>query len=426
MANAECQVPNGEDAPSHKTLILARWIAPMDRPPIADGAIVFDRGIILDVGDAASLVKKHRDAEIIDRSDQTILPGLVNAHTHLELSGFSCGEPAADFVEWLMRLVPRGPISLDIIHQSVARSIPIGVEQCLRFGVTCVGDISRHCSVSRPLLRNGPLRVVSYGEVQAMAQRRGLLEDRIASAIDRNSESEFLRTALSPHAPYSVEKDGYARCLEIAQREALPLATHLAETRDEAPFLQDHSGRFRDLWSYLNAWDEDVPRVEGGPIRFAASIGLLDYPRTLLAHVNYCDGDELDLLARGRASVVYCPRTHAYFGHPPHRWREMLARGINVAAGTDSCASSSHLNLIEELRFLHRIAPEIPVLEVWKMATINAAQAVDMHHRLGMLQVGRAADFVLFGRASSDPLDEILDSDQLPEEIWISGEQVAR
>lgn len=398
----------------------------MDRPPIRDGAVVFRGRTILNVGAATSLIDQHPDAQIIDRPDETILPGLINAHTHLELSEFTCGAPAADFVDWLMRLVPRGPINLELIHKSVARSIPIGVEQCLRFGVTCVGDISRHSAVSRPLLRDGPLRVVSFGEVQAMAQRRGLLEERISIAVDQRSASELLRPAISPHAPYSVEIDGYRRCLEIAARDALPLATHLEETPDEAPFLADHSGRFRDLWEYLGAWDDDVPRFDGGPIRFADSIGLLDYPRMLLAHVNYCDDSELQLLSHGRASVVYCPRTHAYFGHPPHRWREMLARGINVAVGTDSCASSPDLNLIEELRLLRRIAPETPAMEIWKMATANAARAIDRQNQLGTLQAGWAADFVTFKTSSSTPLDEILESNQLPEEVWIAGKKIVR
>jgi cytosine/adenosine deaminase-related metal-dependent hydrolase len=423
-SKSECRVPNGADEASGKTLLRAAWVAPMDGPPIRDGAIVFDRGVILQVGSADSLTKLHPDAHLVERPDETILPGLVNAHTHLELSEYACGQAPGDFVEWLMRLVPRGPLNLEAIHKSVAQSVPIGVGQCLRFGVTCVGDISRHSGVSRPLLRDGPLRVVSYGEIQAMAKRRGLLEERIEAATDRRFDSEFLRTALTPHAPYSVEIAGYRRCLEVARSRALPLATHLAETTFEAPFLESHSGRFRDLWEYLGAWDDGVPRFGGGPIRLAASIGLLNYPRSLLAHVNYCDDSEMDLLAGGRASVVYCPRTHAYFGHPPHRWREMLARGINVAVGTDSCASSPDLNLVDELRLLRRLAPEIPALELWKMATVNAARALDMQAWIGALRPGLAADLVAFKSAAAEPLEEILNSAAPPAQVWIGGRQI--
>jgi cytosine/adenosine deaminase-related metal-dependent hydrolase len=265
------------------------------------------------------------------------------------------------------------------------------------------------------------LRVVSYGEVQAMAQRRGLLEERLAVAADASFESDYLRTAISPHAPYSIETDGYRRCLEVAMSRRLPLATHLAETPDEKPFLADHSGKFRELWDALGAWDESVPTFAGGPIRFANAIGLLDYRPTLLAHVNYCDDDELNLLANGKASVVYCPRTHAYFGHPLHRWREMLARGINVAVGTDSCASSPDLNLVEELRTLRKIAPAVPAIELWKMATVNAARAVDSEAKVGVLRAGAVADFVIYQQSGEHPLESILRDGSLPLEVWIDG-----
>src|SRR5204862_5225873 len=122
----------------------------------------------------------------------------------------------------------------------------------------------------------------------------------------------------------------------------LPLATHLAESADEAEFLARHSGNLMKVWDFVGGFDDAVPKFEGGPIRYAEALGLLDRP-TLLAHVNYCDDDELKILAAGKASVVYCPRTHQYFAHPPHRWREMIATGINVAIGTDSTASSGDL-----------------------------------------------------------------------------------
>jgi cytosine/adenosine deaminase-related metal-dependent hydrolase len=309
------------------------------------------------------------------------------------------------------------------LETRVAESVAGGVFQCLRYGVTTVGDISRQCQLTRPLLSRGPIRVISFGEVMAMGERRDLLESRIAAASDRSQESEYLRIGISPHAPYSIEARGYQRCLEVARQLDRPICTHLAESLDEASFLARHEGPLRELWRAIGGWDDDVPRFAGGPIRFARSIGLLDYP-TLLAHVNYCDDEELRILAQGRASVVYCPRTHAYFGHPPHRWREMLARGINVAIGTDSCASSPNLNLADDLRLLRKLAPELEAQELWALATTRATRALSMEAHVGSISIGKRADFVCFHASSDAPLQEILCAPMLPSAVWIAGMQV--
>jgi cytosine/adenosine deaminase-related metal-dependent hydrolase len=403
-------------------LFLADWIAPIDGPILRCAGIAISGGTIIALAPADPLRNQFPTAPVEDLGHAVLLPGLVNPHVHLELSALSPGQRPASFVDWLKRGVPRTPPGPDEIRAFVERSIDIGVRQCLQFGVTSVGDISRQCAITRPLLKSGPLRVVSYGEVVAMAQRRGLLEERIAIAAGSagNDASDWLRIGISPHAPYSVEPDGFRRCLEVARASGLPLATHLAETRDEMTFLAEHCGPFRELWDYLDAWDEQVPKFTGGPIRLAAAMGLLDYP-SLLAHVNYCDDEELAILAVGAASVVYCPRTHAYFGHPPHRWRDMLAAGINVAVGTDSCASSPDLNIVDDLRLLHKIAPEVPVEQLWEMATVRAARAIGADDRVGSITVGKRADFVAFSLSGDDPMREVLESQLLPSQVWTEG-----
>jgi aminodeoxyfutalosine deaminase len=413
-------------AESHKTLLTADWVAPISGPLMRGGAVVFQNGRILAVGRAAELRAQHPQAQIHNAGAAVILPGLINAHTHLELSDCRCGPPPTNgFAGWLVGMLQRTRITPEEMEQAVKIAVIRGAEQCRRFGVTMVGDISRQCRLSRSLLKDLPLRVVSYGEVQAMAQRRGLLEERLAIAADPSTAGPKLRVGITPHAPYSVEPDGYRRCLEIARSHHMPLATHLAETTDEAPFLAEHRGSLRDLWDAWLTWDDSVPRFSGGPIRYAQSLGLLDYP-TLLAHVNYCDDEEMTILAAGKASVVYCPRTHAYFAHPPHRWRQMLERGINVAIGTDSCASSPDLNLVDEIRLLHRLAPDLPPQELWELITVRAAIALEAQSNVGSLQPGKLADAVIFRTTSNDPLCEILESPLEPAEVWLDGQLINR
>jgi len=407
-----------------RVLLRAAWIAPMTGAPIRDGGVVFSAGRIDAIGSPKDLRRAYPDSVIEDAGDSIVLPGLVNAHTHLELSQIRRGDRPIHLADWIEKtLLPQTARTGAVTPEAVREAVHAGVRQCIAFGVTSVGDISKQCMHSRPALRDGPLRAVSYGEIQAMAQRRGLFEERFAAAADTSCESDWLRVGVTPHAPYTVEPEGYARCLAFAKANDRPLATHLAETAEEATFLASHSGPFRHLWEAgVNAWDDAVPRFAGGPIRFARELGLLDYP-TLLAHVNYCDDEELAILARGKASVVYCPRTHEFFGHPPHRWREMLGRGINVAIGTDSCASSPDLNLVDDLRLLHRLAAEMPPMQLWEMATTRAARAVGLPD-VGVIRTGCGADFVAFACRSDDPLREILERDILPSGVWVGGRKL--
>ena len=191
--------------------------------------------------------------------------------------------------------------------------------------------------------------------------------------------------------------------------------------------MSQQSGPFRELWESIHQWDDHVPTFAGGPIRFAAEIGLLSSP-ALLAHVNYCDDDEMNLLANGQASVVYCPRTHEYFGHPPHRFAEMMAAGINVAIGTDSCASSPDLNVLEDLRLAYRInkstGRKIPATTLWKMITISAARALGNADMIGSIAPGKCADFTWFEvEDSNDPLQDILESKTSRVSSMIDGVQ---
>jgi cytosine/adenosine deaminase-related metal-dependent hydrolase len=292
----------------------------------------------------------------------------------------------------------------------------------LRFGITSVGDISQQMHLTRPLIKDLPIRCVSFGEVLGLAGRRSRFDELLPMALDRSCQTDRLRIGLQPHAPFTVDLDGYEQGLQLAKEQQMPLATHLAETADERAFLESHSGPFRRLWERLGAWSDEVKTFTGSPIEMANEIGMLEYP-TLLAHVNYCDDRELVMLARGRASVVYCPRTHRYFRHPPHRWREMLAAGINVAVGTDSCASSPDLNLVDDLRLLRKIAPEVPAQTLWEMATLRAAMALRLQTEVGSLTPGKRADFVVFEvEPTDDPLEQILQSAREPKSVWLDAE----
>jgi cytosine/adenosine deaminase-related metal-dependent hydrolase len=405
--------------------LRASFVAPIDQPILRDAAIVCAAGHILEVGPDNTLIKSHPDARVHDFGNAVILPGLVNPHTHLELSGCTAGDsPGGSFADWIMSLPRRigretGKSPEELFGPATRR----GIQQCLRFGVTTVGDISQQMHITRPIIRESPIRCVSFGEVIGLGGNRKRYDELLPRAIDRAHQTDRLRIGLSPHAPYTVDLDGFRQCLEMARQQDLPLATHLAETPAEREFLDHHSGPFQQIWQMLGHWREGLVTMRGSPICAAQEAGLLDYP-TVLAHVNYCGDDELELLARGRASVIYCPRTHAYFGHPPHRWREMLSRGINVAVGTDSCASSPDLNIIDDLGLLQRQAPDLPAQQIWEMVTVRAARALGLDHMVGSLTPGKLADFAVFETSGDDPLRQALHDAREPLSLWIDGAMV--
>lgn len=391
-----------------KTILRAEWYFDGLRLAERDCAVVFAGGTILQVGRPKHIREANPDARFIDLGNAILIHGLTNAHTHLELSGTSCGEPPASFVDWILSMPRRVGRELNApADDKFAAGTRIGIEQSLKFGVTCVGDISQQMHVTRPVLKDSPLRAISYGEVIGLGKRRGRFEELFPIATDTALQSDRLTIGVSPHSPYTVEPRDIRRCVD----SGLPMTIHLAETPDEEEFLRHHRGPMREMWEKLGTWEGFPERFDGTPVEFAQAMGLLK-PTTRLAHVNYCSDADLDILSRSRATVVYCPRTHRYFGHPPHRWREMIARGINVAVGTDSCASSPDLNMVDELRLLHEIAPEHPVEEIWATATRNA----------WMEGQGLFADFSVFDVSTDEPLKEILENaSALPREVWIDG-----
>ncbi len=404
-----------------KKLILAEWIAPMDREPIREGGFLIDGERIIEVGEAKKLRKNHPRAQVEDHGQSIILPGLINAHTHLELSHLKREPlPSGGLAAWLIRIIKQNSAPQGELEKNVARAVAIGVKQCIQFGVSTVGDISRNCRLTRSILSNAPLRVISFGEIQAMGERRILLEERLANATDPGDARPNVRIGISPHAPYSIEPQGYRRALEVARKGNLPLATHLAESPDEAEFLASHRGSLRKVWDFVGGFDDRVPKFEGGPIRYAKALGLLDYP-TLLAHVNYCDWQEMLLLGKSKASVAYCPRTHEYFGHPPHPWPAMEAHDVNVAIGTDSTASAGNLNLVEDLRLMYRQTPQPSEQWLWKMATLCGAKALGIQTIAGSLTAGKLADYVVFPALDKNPLSTILQEQVFPIGLWIGG-----
>lgn len=405
-------------------IVRARFVIAADGPVIENGRVECHRGVIADVRRARA-GERGGGGDGFDFGDAVVLPGLVNAHTHLELSHLAGKVPATGgLIAWLERLVAlavAAPPDADAVAASVRR----GLAESTRAGVTCVGDITRHPSVTRPILGEAGVAGVSYGEVAAVGRTRSRLGERLVAALHAGPAGLTVRPGVSPHSIYTLEPAGLRACAGRARAANVPVCTHLAESPDEDEFARSAGGPLRDYLERLGVWDEHIRPYGCGAIEAALGSGLSGGD-VLFAHLNYAGDADLDAVARSGAHVAYCPRTHAAFGHPPHRFRDMLTRGINVCVGTDSLASNPSLSVLEEIRFLGRRQAGLAPAALLEMATLSGARALGVEAACGSLAAGKRADLVVIplSAGATDPLEEVVSGDALPAAVFLGGKQV--
>ena len=218
-----------------------------------------------------------------------------------------------------------------------------------------------------------------------------------------NGPQRMIR-GLSPHAPYSVHPDLFRGLVDLAVARRAPVAMHLAETREELQLLADGTGDFVRFLEELGVWRPDAIPPGSRPLDYLRELARVEV--ALAIHGNYLAPDEIEfLVGHSNVSVVYCPRTHAFFRHAVHPWQMLLAKGINVALGTDSRASNPDLSVWNELLFLRRLAPDFDPAALLKLATWNGALAMGLGHETGTLDVGKSADLAVVEFAGGDSTD---------------------
>jgi cytosine/adenosine deaminase-related metal-dependent hydrolase len=396
--------------------VTARWLFPVDRPPIPDGILTLQGERI-----AAVEPRGARKADL-DLGNVAILPGLVNAHTHLDLGALR-GElpPPDDFTQWLRAVVNYRR------NSSVAewqQAIQAGIEESIAAGTTLVGDISSG-GLSREVLAHSPLRSVIFYELLGLRRPRA----RQAAAelkvwLHQGSPEPRCRLALSPHAPYSVRRSLFRLSAKWATRSALPVAIHLAESTAESELLRDHRGPLRDFLEEVEAWDES-----GLVANLAEIMNPLElHSLVLYIHANYLPPSLWQLYSN--TSIVFCPRTHAYFRHERHPFREMMEFGAKVCLGTDSLASNPDLSILEEMRFVWRgTAGGIAGPDLLAMGTLNGARGLGWQTEVGSLTSGKSADWItipLPNAEPGDPHDLLFDSCERVRDVVTSGRWLIR
>lgn len=356
-------------------MISARWILPVVDDPIEGGWIRLQDNRIVEIG------ASNPPADATDLGDVAILPGLVNAHTHLEFSDLDSpvGQQNTPLSAWIGEVVKTRQIATET-HQQDA--IDRGLQEVAACGTRLVGEIATPpCQYST---RQRTVDVISFAEVLGLSPERARERLQAAMAHDQTRSN----SAISPHAPYSTTRDTIHECIEFARARDVPLAMHVAESPDERLLLVSGEGPFAESLQRMGVWKPGL--FPWGPDPLSELIDQLSRaPRALLIHGNDLKPNEINRVRQhDQVSVVYCPRTHAFFGYDPHPVDQLTTAGVNVALGTDSRASNPDLNLWGEVQFLLNHRQDLPPASVLRMATANGARALGYDRIVGRLAVG--------------------------------------
>jgi len=371
----------------------ARWVVPITAPSIHDGTVVVHQGRIAYVGARASAPP----GDDVDLEDAVLLPGLVNAHTHLELTAFRGLMPDVPFREWIVRLqMAKVTVMTPDRYLDAAR---LGIAEGVRAGVTTYADTCDSGVALAAMCEMG-VRGIMYQEVFCPSADEARVADTVAGLHRRLTELEprqtpLVRLGVSPHAPYTVSDPLFA----FAARAGYPLAVHIAESEAETRFVRDGEGPFADGWR--NRGIPVAPRARS-PIALLGALGVLD-ARPLLIHAVRIDDADIAAIAASRATVAHCPVSNAKLGHGIAPLDRLLAANVAVGLGSDSMAANDRMDLLEEARVAalaqrtrtgrhDALAPR----DALALATVGGARALGLADRIGSLEAGKDADLAAF------------------------------
>ncbi len=377
------------------TIHRAKWVVPVASPVVEDGAVAVSGERILAVGRAADL-RRRFSGPVLDHGEGAILPALVNAHVHLEFSALKGRITRTNNLGDWLAVALAGYAELS--PEEIGRGIEHGLAELRRFGTILVGEVSNTGQSLSPLAASG-LDYHYFHECLGfdLLGKSPLEEDFPIFRTDRAlSRTNFSAAA---HAPYSVSEALFRRVRDWNARYGRPGTVHLAESQEEARFLREGNGFFRELLERRGRWHDTYQPPGCSPTVFLERLGFLQ-PNTLAVHGLWLDTDDLTILARRRTWMVLCPRSNRFTGAGFPDLPALHQAGVRLALGTDSLASNDDLNLFKEMWCLHEQFPHFPIPELLTWGTLDGAQALNRSADLGSLTPGKKAALLFIPVAS--------------------------
>ncbi len=372
-------------------ILRARTVVPVSHAPIDDGAVVISGNTITAVGRFADIRAAH-PGEVTDLGEQVLLPGLVNAHCHLDYTMMRRAiQPQRSFTSWIGRI---NSLKRCLGPSDYRLAVERGFAELRRWGTTSVANIESFPE----LLTNPPTSPVrTWWFLEMIDVRHQVPSDEVSSGMLAFFESrDKLRGGfgLSPHAPYTASGPLYETVSEAAASLDMPVMTHVAESREEWEMFRHARGELYDFMLGLGRWMEDCHQ-DRTPLRHVFNFTGFG-ARWILAHMNELDDSDFTLLASipraDRPSIVHCPGSHRYFRHAPFALAKLLELRMNICLGTDSLASTYSLSMFDEMRILADREPWLHPADLVAMATLNGARALNLN--AGKIEPGALGDLI--------------------------------
>jgi len=384
--------------PQRRRIIAARFLVTTGRAPVERGAVLCNADRIVAIDSLPALKKAHPDVAVKEYDDAVILPLLVNAHTHLELTDFPLWaekkgkqiEQHKGFIDWILQLIQ---IKKRLDPDSYRHAVTNGIEQSFKAGTGVVGDILAHHS-ARSVYHNAPLAGVVF--LETLGQDPAMIS-RLKKALHQTLEEPFAAEAvlgLSPHSPYTISNRYLRHIYDLCKRRRLRCCTHVAESEEELKFTCDSRGAIAERFYHAINWQGFIPPPSGlRPVAYLEKLGGL-FPENLLVHGVHLDDTDIELLGRNKMSLALCPRSNERLNVGKAPARRMLNAGVNLALGTDSLASNDSLSIWDEMHFAaHWFAGELDAPTIFAMATQQGADALGVGDDYGSLRVGKKSSF---------------------------------
>lgn len=410
-------------------IYAASYLLPINGSPVEGGAVVVEKGLIRAVDKLAAIRKKF-SAPVHEFPGAVLMPGLVNAHTHLELTNFPVwlnkgGFDASyyPYIEWIMQVIH---VKRQVGYEDLCASLLEGFRLSIENGTTMVGDIlsERHLI---PLYENSHVAGRVYLE---FIGHNPLRYTPMLESIDSDFSllPRHFHPGISPHAPFTVSATLLQSLLSLARSRKIPLAMHLAESSEERSFFHNSTGSIADTLYPFVGWGEYLPEPMATTSTEWLELFSALSPDFLAVHGVRLSSADITLLKDRSASVVLVPRSNYNLSVGMAPVKELLQAGIPLSLGTDSLASSNSLSLWDEMRFLLDVFPQsFSPGDALRMATIGGARAIQRDHEAGTLEPGKRADFIIMdtgNKTAAGNICEQLIEDSKVSGVWCGGEKV--